>query len=152
MRFFLLFLAISAFGQTPPDFSGTWRQTSRGVERQMDIKQGGHSLLVKTTVTNAKGKRSLEVKYEIGGPAVTYTGLDGDEFRSSVRWDAQDLVFDTIEREDGKEIPEKTVWTLAEGRDKLQVKRHSGKAGKTTESVTTYLMGTSPPPGSPSSH
>ena len=153
MRLLLLLAALGAFAQTPPDFTGTWRQkTDRGVERRLDIEQRGHSLLVKTTVTNSKGSRSLNVKYEVGGPAVTYTGLDGDEFRTSVRWDGEALVFTTIEREDGKEIPEKTVWTLANGRESIQVKRQSDKGGKITESVTAYVRDTSPPPASPSSH
>jgi hypothetical protein len=140
MRLLALLLAVSAYGQTPADFTGHWRQqTDSGVQRQLDVEQSDRSLFVKTTVSNAQGNRSLAVKYEIGGPATTYTGLDGDEFRSSVRWDGNTLVFDTIEREDGKELPETTMWTLAEGRDSLEVRRQSTKSGKARESLTTYV-------------
>lgn len=135
-----LLSAVAANGQTPPDFTGRWlQQTDAGVQRQLDVEQNGRSLVVKTTVTNSKGNRSLEVKYQIGGPATTYTGLDGDEFRSSVHWDGSALVFDTIEHEDGREIPETTRWTLAEGRDSLLVKRQSTKSGKSRDSLTTYV-------------
>src|SRR5215467_1193941 len=92
-----LLLAISANGLTPPDFTGHWRQqTASGAQRQLDIDQNGHTLQVKTTATNSKGSRQLEVKYEIGGPQTIYKGLDGDEFRSSVHWDGSALVFNTI--------------------------------------------------------
>jgi hypothetical protein len=78
------------------------------------------------------------VRYEIGGPQTTYTGLDGDQFRSSVRWDGNALVFDTIEQEDGNEIPQKTVWTLPGDGNVLQVDRTMTESGKTTHSLTTY--------------
>ena len=62
---------------------------------------------MKTIITNSRGTRSLEVSYEIGGPGTTYKGLDGDEFRSSVRWDGSALFFDTIEHEGESDIPQK---------------------------------------------
>jgi hypothetical protein len=109
-----LLFGIVASGQTPPDFTGHWRlQTDSGMQRQLDVEQNGRSLVVKTTVTNSKGNRRLEVKYQIGDPAITYTGLDGDEFHSSVHWDGSALVFDIIEHEDGREISETTLWSLA---------------------------------------
>lgn len=137
--FTTLFLAISVNAQTPTDFSGHWRQqTSSGAQRQLDIEQNGQSLLVKTTVTNSRGTRRLEVKYVIGGPRTSYKGLEGDEFRSSVRRDGSTLVFDTVEREDGRDIPEKTVWTLGD-HNTFQVARQSAKSAKTTPSLTTFV-------------
>jgi hypothetical protein len=135
----LLFFAISVSGRTPPDFTGHWRQqTNSKTQRQLEVEQKGQNLRVKTSVTNSEGTRNLEVKYVIGGPQTTYTGLDGDEFHSSVRWDANSFVFDTIEHEDSNEIPQKAVWTLsADGA--LQVDRQITKSGKTTHSLTTYI-------------
>ena len=94
---------------------------------------------MKTVVTNSDGTRNLEVKYVIGGPETTYRGLDGDEFRSAVRWDASSLVFDTIEQEGSNEIPQKAVWTLSADGDALQVDRQFTKSGKTTHSLTIYI-------------
>ena len=90
-------------------------------------------------MTKAEGTRNLEVSYQIGGPKTTYTGLDGDEFSTSVRWDGKALVFGTIEHEDGSEIPQKTVWTLSEDGNTLQVERGLTKSGKTTNSATMYV-------------
>src|SRR5215472_7719140 len=135
-----LLLAISANGLTPPDFTGHWRQQAEsGAQRQLDIDQNGHTLRVKTTVTNSKGSRQLEVKYEIGGPQTIYKGLDGDEFRSSVHWDGSALVFNTMEREGGREIPETTVWSLSEDGKQLQVKRQSAKFAKIKDSLMLYV-------------
>lgn len=112
--FVFLFLAISVSGQSSTDFTGHWCQgTNSAAQRQLDVEQNGWSLLVKTIIGNSQGTRRLEVKYEIGGPETTYTGLDGDEFRSSVHWDGSALVFETIEHEDGRDIAQKTVWTLS---------------------------------------
>jgi len=134
-----LFLALSASAQSSTDFTGHWRQeTNSSVQRQLEIEHNRKSLVVKTISTNSQGTRRLEVKYEIGGPPTTYTGLDGDEFRSSVRWDNEALVFETIEHEDGSEIPQKAVWTLSEDRNTLRAERDVTKSGKTTHSSTTY--------------
>jgi hypothetical protein len=136
----VLFLVISVSAQTPPDFTGHWRQqTDSKTQRQLEVEQKGQSLRVKTVVTNSDGTRNLEVKYVIGGPETTYRGLDGDKFRSSVRWDASSLVFDTTEREGSNEIPQKAVWTLSADGNTLQVDREFTRSGKTTHSLTTYI-------------
>jgi hypothetical protein len=136
----VLLFAISVSGQTPPDFSGHWRQqTDSKTQRQLEVEQKGQNLCVKTVVTNSDGTRDLEVKYAIGGAETTYRGLDGDEFRSSVRWDASSLVFDTIEREGSNDIPQKAVWTLSADGNSLQVDRQLTKSGKTAHSLATYI-------------
>jgi hypothetical protein len=124
-----LLVAISGHGQTRPDFTGHWRQTTDfGAQRQLDVEQNGNTLRVKTTVTNSKGSRHLEVRYQIGGPETTYKGLDGDEFHASVHCNGSALVFDTVEHEGGRQIPETTVWILSEDRNNLQVKRQSTRS------------------------
>jgi len=88
---------------------------------------------------NSKGSRRLEVTYQIGGPETVYEGLDGDEFHTSVHWDGNVLVFETIEHEGGKEIPETTVWALSENGNNLQVKRRSAKSASKGESSSTHV-------------
>jgi len=135
-----LLAGISAGGQTSPDFTGHWGQdTGSESHRHLDIEQNGLTLQVKTTVTTSKGSRRLEVTYRNGGPVTVYKGLDGDTFRSSAHWDGSTLVFETIESEDGNEIPEKTVWTLSEDRNSFQVKRRSTKSTGKGESFATYV-------------
>lgn len=104
----VLLLAIFVSGETPPNFTGHWRQqTESKTQRGLEIEQRGQNLRVETVVTNSHETRNLEVKYVIGGPETTYTGLDGDEFGSSVHWDGSALVFDIIEHENGRDIPQK---------------------------------------------
>jgi hypothetical protein len=148
--FSLLFLAISVCGQSATDFAGHWRQaTNSATHRQLEVQQNGKNLLVETIVTDSQGTRRLEVKYEIGGPQVSYTGLDGDQFRSSVHWDSSALVFDTIEHEDGKDLPQKTVWTLSADRNTLQIDRESTKSGKPMHSLSTYVRQSAGSAGTP---
>jgi hypothetical protein len=135
----VLLLANSVSGQTTPDFTGHWRQeTNSKTLRELDIEHKGQHLRVRTVVSTSDRTCKLEVNYVIGGPEATYTGLDGDEFRSSVHWDASRLVFDIVEREDSNEIPQTTVWTLSADGNSLQVDRQITKGGKTTHSAITY--------------
>lgn len=87
---------------------------------------------VKTVVTSSGGTHKLELKNVIGGPETTYRGMDGDEFRSSVRWDASSLVFDAIEQEGLNEIPQKAVWRLSVDGNALQVDRQFTESGEKT--------------------
>lgn len=136
----VLLVAICANAQSSVDFSGHWRQNpSSALQRQLEIEQNGQNLLVRTILTNSEGTRHLEVKYQIGGPETTYTGLDGDEFHTTVHWDGSALVFDITERENGKDIPQKTVWTLSADGNTLQVDRTSEKSGKPAQSAMTYV-------------
>jgi hypothetical protein len=138
---FLFFsLATSVSAQTPADFTGHWRrQAGSAIQRRLDIEQKGKNLRVKTVETNHEGTRNLEVKYEIGGPETTYTGLDGDKFHSAVRWDGKTLVFEITEHEGGSEIPQKVVWTLSDDSTTLQVDRSSTKSGQTRHSLIKYV-------------
>jgi hypothetical protein len=133
-----ILLAISANAQAAPDFTGRWvQQTNPGEQRQLDIAQSGKTLRVKTTVTTSKGTRRLEVSYQFGGPETVYKGLDGDEFHSRIHWDGSALIFDIVEHEGLRRIPETTIWTLSEDRNSLVQKRHSTKSGK--DSSATYV-------------
>jgi hypothetical protein len=138
--------------QTPADFSGVWQQdVSRSVPqrksgraRELKIQQIGQVLTVKITATTGQGVRTLDLKYEIGGEELVYTGLDGDEFHTKVRWDGESLVFDTVEHERGKTIVSKQIWTLAEGGKILREVKQSKDPGETAESVAIYAR-SSPP-------
>jgi hypothetical protein len=140
LAFGVLFVAISLAAQTLTDFSGHWHQeTNSGTQRHLEVEENGQTLRVKTVATNSKGTRSLEVKYEIGGTETSYTGLDGDQFRSSVHRDGSALIFEIVEHEAGSDIPQKTVWTLSGDGKTLQVDKVMTKSGQTSHSVTTYV-------------
>lgn len=128
------------------DFSGSWQQdVSRSVpprksqrSRELTIRQTGPTLAVKTTTENREGRRTLDLKYEIGGQELVYVGLDGDEFHTKVHWDGESLVFDTIEHERGKEIVSKQTWTLAEDGKVLREVKQFTEAGEPAESVAIF--------------
>jgi hypothetical protein len=107
----------------------------------LPFPSAGRPRLISLDIGDSKQtrKRNVEVQYVIGGLETTYRGLDGDEFRSSVRWDTSSLVFDTIEQEGSSEIPQKAVWTLSADGHALQVDRQFTKSGKRTHSLTTYI-------------
>jgi hypothetical protein len=142
----LLFLSAPATPQAPRNFSGVWHQDlSRSVPprksagaREMVVQQDGQSLSVKTRANASQGVRSLDLTYEIGGKALVYTGLDGDEFHSAVRWAGESLVFDIVEHERGTEITSQRVWTLDEGGNVLREVRKFEREGQAAESVAIF--------------
>ena len=131
--------------QISPDFSGIWQQdVSRSVPqrdskrtRELTIRQTGQMLTVKITQTGSH-PGSLDLKYNIGGQELVYTGLDGDEFHTKVHQDGASLVFETIEHERGKQFVSKQTWTLVDSGKTLQEVKQGGEAGKAAESVTIY--------------
>ncbi len=136
------FFLPSLRAQAAVDFSGTWQQDlTRSVPpskakrvRKLSIQQSGSSLMVRITNRTAQGVRTLDLKYEIGGPELVYKGLDGDEFHTNVAWERDSLVFDTVEHERGKEIPSKRIWTLSEGGKILREVKH----GEAADSVAIF--------------
>jgi hypothetical protein len=139
--FALIFFSypICASAQARVNFSGHWRQENSASQRQLLVEQTGTSLVVITINTHSQEIKKLQVKYEIGGPPTTYTGLDGDAFRTSVRLNRSTLVFQTVEHENGNEIPQKTIWTLSSDRTTLQVHRYVTKSGKDSDSISTFV-------------
>jgi hypothetical protein len=132
--------------QTAGDFSGVWQQNlTRSVPlskakrvRKLSIQQSGSTLTVQITNRTAQGVRTLDLKYEIGGPELVYKGLDGDEFHTKVTRDGDSLVFDTVEHERGKEILSKQIWTLSQdGRILREVRQRKGQ-GEAAESVVIF--------------
>jgi hypothetical protein len=102
-------------GQEPSRFVGTWRQDISAAAKvktpkELVIRLDGDKL---TVITTGPGKvRSINVTFQIGGPEVTYTGLDGDEFHVKVTRDANSLVFDGREHEESRNLPVHEIWTL----------------------------------------
>lgn len=133
----------------PADFSGAWQQdVSQSVPqrkskraRELKIQQTGRTLSVTVSTKTGQGERTLDLKYEIGGQELVYTGLDGDEFHTKVRWDGESLVFDTVERERGRQIVSKQIWTLAEGGKVLREVKQVKEAGEPAESLAIYEKG-----------
>ncbi len=104
----------------------------------MLIDQRDPDLMV-TISTLVKGKsRKLQLSYETTGKTTRYTGLDGDSFQSSATWHGNNLVFDILELEDGKQIRWQELWGLEENGGKLSITK--SKSGQDQASACTSLF------------
>lgn len=110
-------------GQDVSGFAGAWRQDipdtspkprSR-IPKELLIKIEGDTLLV--TMKGPGKMHSVDVTFQIGGPEVTYTGLDGDEFHIKVTRDGQTMVFDGSEHEKGSDHHVHEVWSLKDKKE-----------------------------------
>jgi len=105
-------------GQESMGFVGSWRQDisdtspkpKSRIPKELVIKLDGDTLMV--TIKGPGKVHSVDVTFQIGGPEVTYTGLDGDEFHIKATRDGTSLVFDGSEHEKGHDYTVHEVWTL----------------------------------------
>ncbi len=106
------------YSQDLSGFAGNWRQDiaettprPRGkTPKELKVKIDGDTLMM--TMTGPGKVHTVEITLQIGGPEVTYTGLDGDEFHVKLTRDGHSLVFDGREHEKGRDYPVHEVWTL----------------------------------------
>jgi hypothetical protein len=136
-----------ACAQDRPDFSGTWRQVNeRTVPRPKDksysyrtvVDQHDSVLDVVVSVVGGREQGELRLHYSIGGGELVYTGLDHDEFHTTVRWRGQELVFDTVEYERGQKVLVTETWSLLEGGHTL--KRVKEENGQDKHSTRVYIL------------
>jgi hypothetical protein len=105
--------------QSNADFSGTWKQSN---ERSTPTRTGNvvlhidhrdPDMTVETTIRRGSAAlRHALQHYTTDGQASISTGADGDEFRTSVVWSGQGLIFSVEEHEDGRIILSRETWTL----------------------------------------
>jgi hypothetical protein len=110
-----------------PDFSGLWKQSNeRSIPSRMGnvtlhIDHRDPELTVETTIVRGSAApRHAVQRYTTDGKVSVSTGADGDEFHTSIVWNAQSLVFSVEEHEDGRIILSKETWTLIENGAALQ--------------------------------
>jgi hypothetical protein len=129
------------------NLSGTWQQNNercippprnKASAYKMTIEASDKVLRVRVIANNGHGERNLDLSYEIGGKELVYTGLDGDEYHSKVRWDGDLLVFTNVEHERGRLIPSQETWTLIDSGKTLQ--RVKVSSGPDEESKSVYVL------------
>ena len=129
--------------QTRADYSGVWQQVNgrcipkpknKHVSYRLEVEQKDSSLRLR--ITTDKGHLNLD--YQTAGKELVYTGLDGDEFHTNVRWDGQSLLFDTVEYERGHKVLAKEVWTLLDGGHTLRRVKEEDEPGE--HSTATYIL------------
>ena len=109
----------------------------------MKVTLEGETLTITTT---GPGKlQRVEVTYQIGGPEVAFTGLDGDQFHIKASRQGTSLVFTGHEHEDGRDYPVHEIWTLQDRKagQVLVIKKDSKDPDEHETSVTEYLRAAS---------
>jgi hypothetical protein len=129
------------------NLSGTWQQNNersippprnKSHSYKMTVEASAKALRVRIIANNGHGEQTLDLNYEIGRRELVYTGIDGDEYHSKVRWDGDSLVFTTVEHERGGLIPSEETWTLIDSGNSLQRVKVSSAPGK--ESKYVYVL------------
>ncbi len=82
---------------------------------------------------------TVDVSFQIGGPTVTYTGLDGDQFTLKATRKGAEIVLDGDELEDGQVLTIHEVWTTkTEGNLQTLVVRTTTTARSRVSKTTIY--------------
>ncbi len=103
----------------------------------MDIGQRDSSLRIEIHAAVRGAIKDLVLPYKLNEP-LHYTGLDGDDYRSTATWQGNQLVIRSIELERGKRIRSEDDWSLAENGSKLvSQKREDGEEEHST-CTSTY--------------
>jgi hypothetical protein len=140
MRVFTLALLAVAVGlvqvQAKSDFSGTWKANmnksdfgpmpapDRIIEK---IVHQDPSLKVNLAQTGGQGDMTYDMVYTTDGKECV-NKVGDNEFKTTLKWDADDLVADTKGSFDGTDFTAKDRWTLSDGGKTLTVTRHISTA------------------------
>lgn len=151
----LLFLVVGvsaaqgalAFAQPRPDFSGTWKQdnarsaagagSTLQYSNRIDQKDGAITV---TTISRGGHRKDSNVTrtYTADGKPFMYKASDGDDLTTTVNWEGNALVFETIEKRPKETITIRETWVLSEDGKTLTKRRHSsGPQGQTDQ---TYVL------------
>ncbi len=123
----LSLVPVAAWPQTVPDFSGLWKQDNdrcqpkRSGDVTLHIEQHNSELTVETSISHdSQISRHAVQKYTTDGKVSASTGVDGDEFHTSVVWKDSSLILTIEEREDGRILHSQETWSLIESGATLQ--------------------------------
>jgi hypothetical protein len=135
-RLISLTLLIAAVGlvqaQAKTDFSGTWKantgKSDFGPMPPPDsiTEKIGHadpSLKVNIAQIGGSGDMTYDMTYTTDGKECVNT-VAGNEFKTTLKWDGDDLVADTKGSFDGNDFTAKDRWALADGGKTMTVTRH----------------------------
>ena len=106
----------SDFGPMPPPDSITEKITHQDPSLKMNIAQQGGT-----------GDMTYDAAYTTDGKESVNT-VAGNEFKTVLNWDGDDLVADTKGSFDGNDFTAKDRWTLSDGGKTMTVTRHISTA------------------------
>lgn len=140
-KLFLLLFLVAVVGlvgaQAKSDFSGTWKvnasKTDFGPMPPPDsmvekIVHQDPSLKVNIAQTGGSGDMTADMAYTTDGK-VCVNNFVGNEFKTTVKWEGDDLVADTKGSFDGNDFTSQEHWVLSDGGKTLTVSRHIATGG-----------------------
>jgi hypothetical protein len=120
-------IAVAAWPQTAPDFSGIWKQDNdrclpkRSGDVMLRTDHHDPELTIETSISHdSVNSRHAIQKYTTDGRAAISTGADGDEFHTVVAWKGSSLVFSIEEHEGSRILFSTETWSLVENGTTLQ--------------------------------
>jgi len=143
---FPLVLLTVAFGmaQAKPNFSGTWKVNMAKSDfgalpapdsRTDKIMHEDPDLKVHVAQISQMGEINYDAVYTTDGKEST-NSINGNVFKSTVKWDGDDLSLDTKGSFNGNDVTIKDRWTLSEDGKTITVQRHfSSTMGETDQKV-----------------
>lgn len=134
----LLALALGLVqAQAKSDFSGTWKANAAKSDfgpapppdsLVMKVALEDPSLKVNIAQTGGSGDMTYDMVYTTDGKeCVNHPG--GNELKSTLKWEGDDLVADTKGSWDGNDFTSKERWTLSDGGKTMTVQRHISTGG-----------------------
>ena len=140
-RLISLALLTLAFGllqaQAKSDFSGTWKANIGKSDfgpapppdsLVMKIAHEDPSLKANIAQTGGTGDMTFDMVYTTDGKeCVNHPG--GNEFKTKLKWEGDELVADTTGSWDGNDFTAKDRWTLADGGKTMTIQRHISTGG-----------------------
>ena len=135
-----LLVAVTLSAQSRPDINGTWKQdNSRSSVRPgtkftywNKIEYKDPDLTITTMFTGGdRPDSSSSRKYTTDGKPIVTTDREGDKFTTTVKWEANSLVFETVEKEKANSIATRETWTFSPDGKTLTKKIHRGDSDQT---------------------
>jgi hypothetical protein len=123
--------------QAKSDFSGTWKINAGKSEfgpmpppdsMTQKIVHEDPSLKVNIVQTGGGGDMTYDMAYTTDGKECV-NHLGDNEFKSTLKWDGDDLVTDTKGSFDGNAFTAKDRWTLSDGGKTMTMQRHISTDG-----------------------
>jgi hypothetical protein len=137
----------SLWAQTIPDLSGAWKQDDarcvppRRGDVTLKIVEHPPEMTIETTMVRGSETPRLAVqRYTTDGKETVSTGVDGDEFHTSIAFHDGSLLFTVEEHEDGRVLHSTETWTLIDGGAAIKRVREGGKDGGTETVIYTRVQ------------
>ncbi len=139
-RLFPLMLLTVAVGlvqaQAKPNFSGTWKMNASKSDfgpipapdsQTQKINHEDPSLKLNIAESGQMGDMNFDLSYTTDGKECTNT-IAGNEFKSVLKWEGDDLVIDTKGSFNGTDFTAQDRWALSGDGKTLTVQRHLSSA------------------------